>query len=55
MNPLKTFSSEWIAEAERAPLLLQAALNDPHNPAVRNAAFESLGRLGFLKPIDAKP
>ena len=50
MSVLKKYSPEWIAEAQRAPALLQAALDDPDDEAAMNEVVESLERLGFVVP-----
>ena len=54
MSALKMYSPEWIAEAQRAPALLQAALADPDNKVTMAAAVESLEKLGFVVPITPK-
>jgi hypothetical protein len=52
MSALKMYSPEWIAEAQRAPALLQAALAD--NKVTMAAAVESLEKLGIVVPITPK-
>ena len=50
MSALKKHSPEWIAEAQRAPALLRAALDDPDNEAAMNEVVDALERLGFVVP-----
>ncbi|HEY1903995.1 MAG TPA: hypothetical protein VGG56_16290 [Terracidiphilus sp.] len=47
----KPGTPEWIAEAQRAVSILQAALNNPEDPIARKAMVETLDKLGFLMPI----
>ena len=48
-------SSEWIAEAQRAPAILQAVLDNPDDPIARGAMVETLDNLGFIAPIEPIP
>ena len=50
MNAFKKYSPEWIAEAQRAPALLRAALDDPEDEAAMSEVVEALERLGFVVP-----
>jgi hypothetical protein len=51
MSTLKKYSPEWIAEAKKAPIILQAALDHPDDLAIRNAVIETMEKLGFIVPI----
>jgi hypothetical protein len=51
----KPGSWEWIAEARRAPAILQAAIDNPDDPTARNAMVETLDRLGLIMPIEPSP
>jgi hypothetical protein len=50
VSALKKHSPEWIAEAQRAPALLRAALDDPDDEAAMNEVVDALERLGFVVP-----
>jgi hypothetical protein len=55
MNAFEKYSPEWIAEAQRAPSVLQAALDNPDDLAIRNAVIETLEKLGFIVPVSQNP
>jgi hypothetical protein len=51
MSALKKYTPEWIAEAEKAPRILKAALDTPDDIAACEAMFETLKKLGLVVPI----
>jgi len=51
MKTLKKYSPEWVVEATRSPSILKAYLDNPENAELREAAIESLKKLGIVVPI----
>lgn len=51
MKALEKYSPEWIAETQKAPGLLQAALDNPDDLALRNSVIETMEKLGFIVSV----
>jgi hypothetical protein len=45
-------TNEWVAEAQRAPRMLQAVIDNPYDPVARKALVEALDKLGLIMPIN---
>jgi hypothetical protein len=53
MKALERYSPEWIAEATKAPSVLQSWLDHPDDQEAGKAALESLKKLGLVVPISS--
>lgn len=52
---LQAWTPEWITEAQKVPALLKAALDNPDDLKIRQAAIEAMERLDWIVPITSNP
>jgi hypothetical protein len=52
---LQAWTPEWITEAQKVPALLTAALDNPDDLKIRQAAIEAMERLDWIVPISSNP